>query len=266
MNKSAPHGSFLAPKLSSSTSSSSGAASASKASSDVTTWASTSASTSTSALTSGSASTSALASMSASMSAFVLKKVPASTATLRVRPFDASRRFPIEVTPCPCPRTHFFAVVVARRNDARAVEEREDVDANIIISVCLPLNSCSRSSCNGTARRRMTKRGGVIFYKKERLDIDRGERTRVFEKKNAHVGSRRVVVFNITSQSSSSPFFFSLLSVCPKSVLVFSLSFFFFLIIFFWKEDKTQKGAHKKTHQTKSKRRRRRRESVSTEK
>ena len=249
MNKSAPHGSFLAPKLSSSTSSSSGAASAS-ASSDVTTWASTSASTSASALTSGSASTSALASMSASMSAFVLKKVPASTATLRVRP---NRRFPpIEVfTPCPCPRTHFFAVVVARRNDARAVEEREDVDANIIISVCLPLNSCSRSSCNGTARRRMTKRGGVIFYKKERLDIDRGERTRVFEKKNAHVGSRRVVVFNITSQSSSSPFFFSLLSVCPKSVLVFSLSFFFFLIIFFWKEDKTQKGAHKKTHQTK---------------
>mgnify|MGYP004412474915 CR=1 FL=1 len=113
----------------------------------------------------------ALASMSASMSAFVLKKVPASTATLRVRPFDASRRFPIEVTPCPCPRTHFFAVVVARRNDARAVEEREDVDANIIISVCLPLNSCSRSSCNGTARRRMTKRGVVIFYKKERLDI-----------------------------------------------------------------------------------------------
>ena len=108
VNKSAPHGSFLAPKLSSSTSSSSGAASASKVSSDVTTSASTSASTSTSALTSGSASTSALASMSASMSAFVLKKVPASTATLRVRPFDASRRFPTEVTPCPCPRTHFF--------------------------------------------------------------------------------------------------------------------------------------------------------------
>ena len=254
MNKSAPHGSFLAPKLSSSTSSSSGAASASKASSDVTTSASTSASTSTSALTSGSASTSALASMSASMSAFVLKKVPASTATLRVRPFDASRRFPIEVTPCPCPRTHFFAVVVARRNDARAVEEREDVDANIIISVCLPLNSCSRSSCNGTARRRMTKRGVVIFYKKERLDIEEEEGHAFLRKKKmptwevvASSFSTRVKVVVVVSLFKNS-------FVCPKSVLIFSLSFFF-LILFFWKEDTTQmkRGTQKRHTRQKAK-------------
>ena len=250
MNKSAPHGSFLAPKLSSSTSSSSGAASASKASSDVTTSASTSASTSTSALTSGSASTSALASMSASMSAFVLKKVPASTATLRVRPFDASRRFPIEVTPCPCPRTHFFAVVIARRNDARAVEEREDVDANIIISVCLPLNSCSRSSCNGTARRRMTKRGVVIFYKKERLDIEEEEGHAFLRKK---MPTWEVVASSFSTRVKVVVVVFLSLFL-SKSVLIFSLSFFF-LILFFWKEDTTQmkRGTQKRHTRQKAK-------------
>ena len=103
MNKSAPHGSFLAPKLSSSTSSSSGAASASKASSDVTTSASTSASTSTSALTSGSASTSALASMSASMSAFVLKKSSSfdrdsSRSSVRCEPAVSNRGYAVPLS------------------------------------------------------------------------------------------------------------------------------------------------------------------------
>ena len=248
MNKSAPHGSFLAPKLSSSTSSSSGAASASKASSDVTTWASTSASTSTSALTSGSASTSALASMSASMSAFVLKKVPASTATLRVRPFDASRRFPIEVTPCPCPRTHFFAVVVARRNDARAVEEREDVDANIIISVCLPLNSCSRSSCNGTARRRMTKRGVVIFYKKERLDIEEEEGHAFLRKKKMPTWEVVASSFStrVTKSSSSSPFFS--LFFCLSKICLGFFPFLFFDTFFLERRHDTNEKGHTKRH------------------
>ena len=47
----------------------------------------------------------------------------------------------------------------------------------------------------------MTKRGVVIFYKKERLDIEEEEgHAFLRKKKNAHVGSRRVVVFN-TRQS-----------------------------------------------------------------
>ena len=163
---------------------------------DVTTSASTSASTSTSALTSGSASTSALASMSASMSAFVLKSSSfdrdSSRSSVGCEPAVSDRGYAV-----PLSSNTFFRG--RHRSAKRCTSGRRTRGCRCKhhISVCLPLNSCSRSSCNGTARRRMTKRG-VVSYKKERLDIEE-EEGHAFLRKCPR-GSRRVVVFN-TRQS-----------------------------------------------------------------
>ncbi len=99
----------------------------------------------------------------------------------------------------------------------------------------------------------MTKRGVVIFYKKERLDIEEEEGHAFLRKKKmptwevvASSFSTRVKVVVVVSLFKNS-------FVCPKSVLVFSLSFF--LILFFWKEDTTQmkRGTQKRHTRQKAK-------------